>query len=650
MVTNKTISPKNPGPLKVLTVGRISTPHQDMAMIEAQYAEVKREVESIYQEPIDLTKRGEQASGEDVLRTTFLEAIELIESDQFDLAILFDLSKASRNPQFMWMFINTCLDHDTRFISVGDNIDTADPTWETSAGAAALIHGTHIQHTRHRVKTQGDAAFDQGGMVTKIPFGYRKLSEDESAAGDNGSVGLRMAKIDEDTTVIRGMVDRVLAGNTYESISSWLNDQGVLTGPYVEADRWNGKRVRELLRNPLLHGERVRSRDQIIRRRTDGRKIRRRNTSPTTKIWPVLAHLTPDEHSKLIAEMDRRVAAHPRRQRAKAGPKGRTRSKTLFPGQLMTCGICRSPFYWQGSVGLQCSNRGDPAQGGCWNHVQVNGDIVRTRMRNLLLLLCHRPDAKEIIVNTALAECERLRGRGDHETDRIQADIKRLDKEKRNLADAIRRADKIDVLVELLQETTSKLEGTKKELANLQKQSDEVPVIADADTVEAKLPDILDHLLANSYEFSALLRRVIPKFIVHPRQAVDSGKPVARAYVTFSLTALADHKANGEYIPRLGDFSVVLDLFERPAHIRCLDATVRLHEEHPAWSAERIATTITESKGQKIERWSVRGALKLHKTMQDLPATEPYIPITNPASVSRWRQKSSHRARWDQTK
>jgi site-specific DNA recombinase len=651
MFSKNPLQPKDGNMLKVLTIGRISTPHQDMAMIEAQYFEVQRTLESIYDKPFDLTTLGEQASGENVLRSTFLEAIELIETGQFDLAILFDLSKASRSQQFMWMFINMCVDHGTRFISIGDNIDTADPTWEISAGAATLIHGTHIQHTRHRVKAQGDAAFDKGGMVTKIPFGYRKISEDEAAAGANGSAGLRMAKIDEDTPVIRGMMDRVLAGNTYESISAWLNDQDVPTGPYVEAERWNGKRVRKLLRNPLIHGERVRSRDQIIRRRTDGKKIRRRNDSPTTKVWPVLAHLTPDEHYELIAEMDRRVAAHPRRQRAKIEPKGRARSKTLFPGQLMTCGVCGSPFYWRGNIGLQCSNRGDPDKGECWNHVQVNGDIARTRIRNLLLGLCDdRHDLKETLVKTALAECERLRGRGDRETDRIQADIKRLQKEQGNLVDMIRHAGEIDVLIEPMQRTTIQLDRANKKLATLQKQSDVAPVIADADTVEAHLPDILDYLLANSYDFSALLRRVIPKFIVHPLQAVDSGKPVARAQVTFNFAALADRDPAREYKPRPGDFSVTLDLFDRPAHVRCLDAAVRLHEEHPAWSAEKIATAITESTGQKIERCSVRGALKLHKIMQDLAAVEPYVPITDPASVSRWRQKNSHKARWNQTK
>jgi hypothetical protein len=651
MFSEKPIQPKDDNMLKVLTIGRISTPHQDMAMIEAQHREVKRTLESIYDGPFDLTKLGEQASGDDVLRSTFVEAVELIERDQFDLAILFDLSKASRNQQFMWLFMNTCVDHGTRFISVGDNIDTADPTWETSAGAAALIHGTHIQHTRHRVKAQGDSAFDQGGMVTKIPFGYRKISEDEAAAGANGSAGLRMAKIDEDTPVIRGMMDRVLAGNTYESISAWLNDQDVPTGPYVEAERWNGKRVRNLLRNPLIHGERVRSRDQIIRRRTDGKKIRRRNANPTTKLWPVLAHLTPDEHYELLADMDRRVAAHPRKQRAKVEPKGRARSKTLFPGQLIACGVCGSPFYWRGSIGLQCSNRGDADQGECWNHVQVNGGIVRARMRNLLLGLCdNRSDVKEFLVQAALAECERLRGRGDRETDRIQADIKRLDKERNNLADAIRRGGEIDVLLEFLQKTTNQLEGANKKLANIQEQSDVAPVIADADTVEAHLPDILDYLLANSYEFSALLRRIMPRFVVHPLQAVDSGKPVARAQITFSFAALADRSPAEEYEPRPGDFSVLMDLFAPPAHVRCLDASVRLHEKNPAWSAERIANAITESTGQKIERWSVRGALKLHKTMQDMGAEEPYVPITDPSSVSRWRQKNSRKARWDQTK
>ena len=176
LMNNTPLVPKKPGPLRVLTLGRISTTHQDMKSIEAQHAEVSRTLKTMYDGDIDLTKLGEQASGEAVFRETFIEAVDLIKTREFDLAILFDLSKASRSQQSMWTFMNLCVDHDARFISIGDGIDTADPSWQTAAGAAALIPGKHIQPTRHRVIAKAIDAFHHGGMVTKVTFGYRKLS------------------------------------------------------------------------------------------------------------------------------------------------------------------------------------------------------------------------------------------------------------------------------------------------------------------------------------------------------------------------------------------------------------------------------------------------------------------------------------------
>ena len=651
MFSQQLIQPKKPGPLQVLTIGRVSTEKQDIRMLDVQQTEVRKVIEGLYDGPIELVALGEQMSGDVAFRTTYVEACELIEGGEIDVAILFDLSKAARLPRWMHQFIDICVDCDTRFISIGDGIDTADPTWEIATGTATLVHGTHNAHTRHRIKAKGDWAFDRGGQVTRAIFGYRKLSAEEAESGEHGPQGLRLARLPDCTAIIKGMRDRVMLGETYAGIADWLNDRDIPTGPFVKRQTWTGKMVIAYLRHPLLHGERQRSLHKIVKRRSQKGTKRSINPNPMVKVYQELAHLSREEHAELIAEMDRRIAAHPRKQKAKIGPKGRSRSKTLFPGQLMTCGVCGSPFYWRGNIGLQCSNRGDPAQGGCWNHVQVNGNIVRTEMRNLLLRLCNdRPDVEDFLGKIALAECERLRGRGDRETNRIQADIKRLDKERGNLANAISRGGEIDVLVELLQRATIQMEGAKKKLANIQVQSDEIPVIVDSDDVEAQLSDILDHLLSNSYELSALLRRVIPRFIIHPLQAVDSGKPVARAEVTFSFAALADQNADGTYTPRPGDFSVTLDLFAPPAHVQCLDAAVRLREKNPTWSAEKIATAITESTGQKIKRWPVQDALKLHNIMQDMAAAEPYVPITDPANVSRWRQKNSRKTRWDQTK
>ena len=355
----------------------------------------------------------------------------------------------------------------------------------------------------------------------------------------------------------------------------------------------------------------------------------------------------PDEHDELLAEMDRRLAAHPRRQRAKTGPKGRARSKTLFPGQLMICGVCGAPFYWCGNKALRCANMGNPARGSCWNHIQVDAGIVRRRILDVLFdILDDQPGVKASILHAAVEECKRLAGRHDRGAEALRKEVARLSKEKVNLAEAIRRGGEMDVLVEQLQQADERLRRAAADLRQAEGQADANPTMATERDAAEHLAETMAYLMAESYEFSELLRRVIPVFRIVPLQAVDTGRPVPRAYVTFSFAGLADRTVSLEYQPRPEDFSVVLDLFERPAHIQCLKAAVQLHQEHPDWNAQKIAEAI----GPDVRRWSVQLALKQWKKMRAVRAIEPYVPITNPASVSRWRQQNSHRARWDQTK
>ncbi|MEI7836936.1 MAG: recombinase family protein [Planctomycetota bacterium] len=648
-MNNTPLVPKKPGPLRVLTLGRISTRHQDMKSIEAQHAEVSRTLKTMYDGDIDLTKLGEQASGEAVFRETFVEAVDLIETREFDLAILFDLSKASRSPQFMWLFINTCMDHDTRFISIGDGIDTADPSWQTSAGAAALIHGTHIQHTRHRVIAKAIDAFHHGGMVTKVIFGYRKLSKEEAKSGEFGPPGLRMAKAPEVTEIIREMKDLILSGRTYEEVAVHLLEKEVSAGAY-SLKPWTGKKVITFLRNPLLHGERVFGHHQTIRSQATGQKRRKIRPEPERRVYPELAHLSPEEHSHLIDDMDRRIAKHPRKARAKEGSKGRARTRTFFPGQLMTCVVCESPFYWRGSGGLQCSNRGDPAEGQCWNHVQVNAAVARARIRDVLLgLVADRPDVGEILVDAACREYAKLGNLQGRESTRRRAQKASLETAMKNLAATAKLTGPSETLVSELRQTEADLNRVTRELAQSDANHSAGPAPITPETVRERLPELLDHLLANSYEFSSLLRQVISRFVILPFQAVDTGRPVARAQVTFSFAALLAGRKVPKDALQPGDFSIVLDLFDPPASVRCLNEAVRIRRQCPTWSAEKVAAAIQEATGQKVERWAVHGAWKLQRVLEEKGVDQPYVPTTDPNTVSRWRTTNSHKARWNQT-
>ena len=63
------------------------------------------------------------------------------------------------------------------------------------AAGAAYRHGMHIPDTRRRVRRTASHAFEHGGMVGKIRYGYRKLTPEEADSGTFGPKGLRLARV-----------------------------------------------------------------------------------------------------------------------------------------------------------------------------------------------------------------------------------------------------------------------------------------------------------------------------------------------------------------------------------------------------------------------------------------------------------------------
>ncbi len=58
MFSQQPIQPKKPGPLQVLTIGRVSTEKQDIRMLDVQQAEVRKVIAGLYDGPIDLVAFG----------------------------------------------------------------------------------------------------------------------------------------------------------------------------------------------------------------------------------------------------------------------------------------------------------------------------------------------------------------------------------------------------------------------------------------------------------------------------------------------------------------------------------------------------------------------------------------------------------------
>jgi hypothetical protein len=221
-------------------------------------------------------------------------------------------------------------------------------------------------------------------MLLKYRFGYRKLTKEEAASGDFGPKDLRVVKRPECTPVIREMMGRVLRGDKYATIADWLEAEGIQPGPYVENGHWTARVVVELLDDPILSGTRT-FRDTICRPIfKTGKHKPTKNAEPETAFHPELAHVSREEHEALRREIARRRGEQVRKRRVARKRQGVPRSRSVWPGQSATCGICGGLMYYAGRH-FKCSNALARHGPRCWNHVQVPAQLTRQRVISWLV-------------------------------------------------------------------------------------------------------------------------------------------------------------------------------------------------------------------------------------------------------------------------
>lgn len=178
------------GILRVVVCARISKETQDPESNVAQQEDAERFVAREYAGPADVHRFSDQGSGWLAVRPGISAAQAAIATGRVDVVLVNELREVYRNPRFAWAFVQDCLDHDARFISVTDNIDTADENWEQMMHLACLRHGMVVPETRRRVRRKATHAFANGGMVMKVKYGYRKLTREEAQSGQFGPKGL----------------------------------------------------------------------------------------------------------------------------------------------------------------------------------------------------------------------------------------------------------------------------------------------------------------------------------------------------------------------------------------------------------------------------------------------------------------------------
>lgn len=285
---------------------------------------------------------------------------------------------------------------------------------------------------------------------------------------------------------------------------------------------------------------------------------------------------------------------------------------------------------------LRCSRAKD---GSCWNRVRPKEAIVRTRVIEAVLTAAKRhPDFEERLLNSIHHQVSQADRKSDSQLKELEGRRDELSKRIGNLLESIEggRSSPDSIITRI-----EKLELEKKDLNEQIAQHERARLMPTAsisnEEIEEDLPRAIEELAKTSFDFSALMRRLISTFIIYPVQALNCSQVRARVRFMISWSSLVSpdqaevlDSENGE-----GEW-VTVDLFEQPQHIQDgLDLRA-------AGDDGDLRSPVPKQLGMSRER-ALRARTYL-AAMKNAGLTDPYMELKEkPANASRWRKGNRKR-------
>ena len=218
--------------------------------------------------------------------------------------------------------------------------------------------------------------------------------------------------------------------------------------------------------------------------------------------------------------------------------------------------------------------------------------------------------------------------------ERREAEIAALRTRERNLRKSIGIAEKLtgaqlESLVGDLSAVTLEL-NKKLEQKQLAALPPEPACEVREDEIANQLPELLNYLIETSFEMAEVMRGLVPRCVIVPVQAFDSGQvhPRAKLYLhaVHSVSSAGETDAFEE---------LRCDLFEPPVHLAQLREAVRLRSLSPRPTLKQIGSLLGTS------YMTIKRALAAASKMESLRLTEPFVELTaKPTYASRWKDAS----------
>jgi site-specific DNA recombinase len=613
-VSDSNFAPRNGHTLVVGIGARISgCQNQKELSLEDQEDNAKDWLKSIYDGPADFRVIATTGKGERLDRPELLQFEAAYRSGKFDIFIFDDLSRLIRGGEATRL-LGVGVDHGVRTISIADGIDTVDENWEVDSLNACSENVAHNQRTSMRIKQKTMNRFKKTGATSRrrvfgyiVPPGAKSYDDWQKDPGAEPYIleGARILR-----TTLNGA-----------AVADYFRRNHVPVGPYARRGKWDSTMALRFFRNTILKGMPQRGLMTSVKHHGTGKRSSKKNPNgPNFYAAPHLAFFAAEEFDSLVEAL--RAANANRRRKKIDGIDPREnvpRKRTIFPGQMVDCGICGRQFVISGGRHLMCS--GAHAYS-CWNAASFAASLAADR---IAVAICDAIDEFHGFDEEFLAriqeESQKLDSGRDLKLRSLSAEFVTLERQIAHLLNFIKGGDSSSTVRSELQALERDRNRVSLELEKIRTDPSSAAIIPHADEVKRLAGKSFQSLAHDSYEFANAMRRLIGRITVFPYRLCDGGHIVLRARFQLNLAGMLEDDCLKEVLRAPLERTVCVDLFEYPQRVACLAQMLELRQTmSECKAAERLKITVT----------TTQKAAAMHRRMRALGLADPYMPVLGP--------------------
>ena len=358
--------------MRVAAYCRFSSDRQQETSIRDQL----RNIETYCQRngwPTPALYQDQAISGARKDRPGYQSMLEAAEMRVFDVLLVDDLSRLSRDHIESAQTIRLLKFAGIRVVGVSDGTDTARDGYKLETGLRGLMSEFYLddlaKKTHRGLMGQALEGYSAGGL----PYGYTSVFD--------GS-GYRRAINDEQARWVRYVFEQYAAGHSARHIASSLNQLKVVSprgGSWAHSAIYPDAKGVGMLGNSIYNGRQIWNKTEWVKDPLTGR--RKRTMRPISD-WviteaPDLKIIDDDLWAACEARY-KKIRSHTAEKKQAIGRSSGGRGpKYLFSG-LLKCGCCGSPYIMSSKTHYGCSGRASRGDAYCNNKKWVKRTTIET--------------------------------------------------------------------------------------------------------------------------------------------------------------------------------------------------------------------------------------------------------------------------------